>query len=175
MKLAIVLLVSLAAVLACATLLEAKCGREYAAWYVYGSPWFVALLAVLGANVLAATLVRFPWHKHQLGFLVTHAGILVLLAGAIQTFLGGVEGQLTLQEGQRTEQFQVTSRSVVNVAWDAGGKRSAMDFVFTPGPVDWPEDRTLDFGTADFVGLESAAILPACPPPDGLDRRRSRL
>ena len=111
-------------------------------------------MAVLGANVLAATLVRFPWHRHQLGFLLTHAGILVLLAGAIQTFLGGVEGQLTLREGQRTEQFLVTSRSAVNVAWDAGGKRSAMDFVFTPGPVDWPEDGTLDFGTADSLGLK---------------------
>ncbi|MCU0983275.1 MAG: cytochrome c biogenesis protein ResB, partial [Pirellulaceae bacterium] len=133
LKLAIVLLVFLAAVLACATLVEAKYGREYASWYVYGSPWFVAFLAVLGANVLAATLVRFPWHKHQLGFVVTHAGILVLLAGAIRSFLGGIEGQLVLQEGQRAERFQVTTRSVVNVAWDAGGKRKATDFVFTPG------------------------------------------
>jgi hypothetical protein len=154
LKLAIVLLVSLAAVLACATLLEAKCGREYAAWYVYGSRWFIGLLAVLGVNVLAATLIRFPWRKHQFGFVVTHAGILVLLAGAIQTFQGAVEGQVTLQEGQRTERFLVTSRTVINVAWDAGGKRSAMDFMFTPGPVDWPESRTLDFGTADSLGLK---------------------
>ena len=156
-------------------MLEAKYGREYAAWYVYGSPWFVALLGVLGANVLAATLIRFPWSKQQVGFVVTHAGILVLLAGAIQTFLSGVEGQVTLREGQREDHFQVTSRSVVNVAWNSGGKRTAMDFAFTPGPVDWPEGRTLDFGTARFVGFESAAILPACPPSDGLDRRRSRL
>ncbi len=153
LKLAIVLLVFLAAVLACATLVEAKYGREYASWYVYGSPWFVAFLAVLGANVLAATLVRFPWHKHPLGFVITHAGILVLLAGAIQSFLGGVEGQVVLQEGQRAERFQVTSRSVVNVAWDAGGKRTATDYVFTPGPLHWPEGRTLDFGTADSMGL----------------------
>jgi hypothetical protein len=154
LKLAIVLLVFLAAVLACATLVEARWGREYAAWYIYGRAWFIGFLAVLGANVLAATLVRFPWHKHQLGFLVTHAGILVLLAGAIQTFLGGVEGQVVLQEGQRAEQFRVTSRSVVNVAWNSGGKRTATDFVFTPGPVDWPELRTLDFGTADSMGLK---------------------
>lgn len=153
LKLAVVLLVFLAAVLAWATLLEARYGRECAAWYVYGSPWFISLLAVLGVNVLAATLVRFPWHKHQLGFVITHAGILVLLAGAIQTFRGGVEGQVILQEGQRAEQFLVNSRSVVNVAWESGGKRSATDFVFTPGPVDWPEHRTLDFGTADALGL----------------------
>jgi ABC-type transport system involved in cytochrome c biogenesis permease subunit len=154
LKWAVVLLVFLAAVLAWATLLEARNGREYAAWYVYASPWFISLLALLGVNILAATVIRFPWSRQQAGFVVTHGGLLVLLGGAIQTFLGGVEGQVTLREGQRTERFQVTSRSVVNAAWDSGGKRSATDFLFTPGPVDWPERRTLDFGTADSLGLK---------------------
>ena len=154
LKLAIVLLMSLAAVLACATLVEASRGREFAAWYVYGSRWFVTLLAALGVNVLAATLIRFPWRRRQGGFLVTHAGILVLLAGAIQTFQGAVDGQLTLREGQRTDRFLVTSRCVVNVAWSAGGRRLATEFAFAPGPVDWPESRTLDFGTADAMGLK---------------------
>ena len=40
---------------------EAGQGRELAQWYVYGSPWFVGLLALLGVNILAATLIRFPW------------------------------------------------------------------------------------------------------------------
>ena len=58
LKLGVVLLVVLAAVLAWATLLESSRGREYAAWYVYSSPWFVSLLGTLGLNILAAALVR---------------------------------------------------------------------------------------------------------------------
>jgi len=153
LKLAIVLLMSLAAVLACATLLEADRGREYAAWYVYGSRWFAALLAALGANVLAATLVRFPWPRRQWAFVLTHAGILVLLAGAIQTFRGAIEGHVTLREGQRTDRFPVSARSAIDVAWDTAGRRTATEFAYAPGPVDWPEGRTLDFGTADGWGL----------------------
>ena len=46
-KLAVLLLVSLAAVLAAATVLEAAKGREWAQWYVYKSPWFMALVGLL--------------------------------------------------------------------------------------------------------------------------------
>ena len=79
MKLAVALIVILAAVLAWATFQEAARGREYAQWYVYHSRWFIGLLALLGVNILAATLVRFPWKK-RFGFVVTHAGLLVLLS-----------------------------------------------------------------------------------------------
>ena len=82
LKLAVTLIVILAAVLAWATTQEAGHGREYAQWYVYHGRWFRGLLWALGVNILAATLVRFPW-KRKLGFLVTHAGLLVLLAGAL--------------------------------------------------------------------------------------------
>ena len=82
LKLAVVLLVALAAVLAAATLLEKWRGHEYAQWYVYNSPWFMALVALLALNILAAMIVRFPWRWRHCGFLLAHAGVLVLLAGA---------------------------------------------------------------------------------------------
>lgn len=154
LQLGLALLVTLAALLAWATLLEAKQGREFAQWYVYGSRWFVGLLAVLGANILAATLIRFPWRWRQLGFVVTHAGLLVLLGGAILTFFLGIEGQIVLQEKQQTDQFLVTHRSSVTVVGDAGRGRLSTQFSFAPGPVDWPADRTLDFGADDGLGLK---------------------
>ena len=40
-------IVVIAAVLAAATVLESAEGREYAQWYVYKSPWFMALLGLL--------------------------------------------------------------------------------------------------------------------------------
>lgn len=153
LQLAVSLLAGLAAVLACATLLEADKGREFAQWYVYGSPWFVGLLALLGLNILAATLIRFPWKKQHAGFVVTHAGLLVLLVGSIQTFLCGIEGQLTLHEGDRADSVLVNERSLITARRQSKRGGVSSDFFFQPGPVDWQEGRSLDFGVSDDFGL----------------------
>ncbi len=154
LKLAVILIVLLAAVLAWATFLEADKGREVAQWYVYGSSWFVGWLALLSVNILAATLIRFPWKISQAGFVVTHAGLLVLLAGAIQTFRSGIEGTLSLREGQEGDRLQVMERSVITVLQPEQGKQRSTEFAFRPGPVDWPEHRPLNFGEADGLGLQ---------------------
>ena len=108
-QLAVVLILVLAAVLAWATFLEAGQGREYAQWHVYKSYGFIALLAMLGTNILVATAIRFPWRQHK-AFLVTHAGLLLLLGGSIQTFLGGKEGLLTLSEGETANSILLSGR-----------------------------------------------------------------
>ena len=154
LKLAVILILFLAAVLAWATFLEADKGPELAHWYVYGSSWFVGGLALLGTNILAATLIRFPWKITQVGFVVTHVGLLVLLVGAMQTFRSGCEGTLSLREGREGDRFQVTDRSVITVLEPAQGKQRSTEFAFRPGPVDWPEQRPLDFGEADGLGLQ---------------------
>lgn len=153
LKLAVILIVLLAGVLATATFLEAVNGREYAQWYVYDSPWFFGLLAILGLNILAATLVRFPWQRRQIGFVVTHAGLLVLLAGSMQTFFLGVEGQLSLREGEQSDRFMVTDRSLITAKRAKGRGTVSTQFSFHAGPVDWTSDRELDFGELDGFGL----------------------
>lgn len=156
-QLAVALIVILAVVLALATILEADQGRAYAQWWVYYSPWFFALLALLGANILAATIIRYPWRK-KVGFLITHAGLLALLAGSVQTFLGGIEGQIAIQEGQTTDRIVVTDLSRFVARWQRqpGESRSrpAGIFTFKPGPVDWPDGKTLDLGEVSDVGLK---------------------
>ena len=117
LRLAVMLLVGLAAVLAAATLLESAKGREYAQWHVYKSPWFMALVGLLALNILAATLVRFPWRRGHRGFLLAHAGVLVLLAGALLSFMAGVEGQLSLEEGQSGDTLVMADRSQLTTVW----------------------------------------------------------
>ena len=151
LELAVVLIVVLAAVLAWATFMEAGQGREYTQWFVYSSQWFIALLALLGVNVLAAALIRFPWERRQIGFVVTHAGILVLLAGAIQTFIGGVEGQLNFVEGETNDSLLLTHRSSLKLIEEG---REPAELVFSPGPVDWPDGTPLDFGIVGGVGVK---------------------
>jgi len=157
LKLAVLLIVLLAAVLGVATFVEARDGREYTQWYVYHSRWFIALLALLGANIFACTAIRFPWGRKRIGFLITHGGLLVLLAGSIQTFVAGVEGQLAFEEGETANSISITDRCQFTASWQeqAGrhGRRS-IAFIFQPGPVDWPEGKTLNVGELGGVGVE---------------------
>ena len=118
---------------------------EFADWYVYKSDWFIALLAVLSANIVAAIVVRFPW-KNRWGFLLAHAGILVLLWGALQTFLEGVDEQLALAEREQTDRLQLSDWCKFTVSREAkpGGEAPQDVFPFRPGPFDWPGGRTYD-------------------------------
>lgn len=98
LKLAVFCLLSLAAVLATATALESLYGMRAAHMMVYGTLWFSGLLFLLGLNVLCAALSRYPWKKHQTGFVITHAGILIILLGSFATKQFGVDGNLPIYE-----------------------------------------------------------------------------
>ncbi|HUT13970.1 MAG TPA: hypothetical protein VMY42_26005 [Thermoguttaceae bacterium] len=156
MRLAVILLVILAVVLAGATFLEAGRGREYVQWHVYHSPWFSALLGLLAINILAATMVRFPWKRRQMGFVLAHVGLLVLLGGAMQTFLGGIEGQLFFAEGDTADTIRLSDRTELTVTRDTAQGQQSTTISFEAGPVDWPQGKVLDFGESD--GLKVKAV-----------------
>src|SRR5262249_51891492 len=96
LRLAVVLLSLFTACLAGATLVESRYGARIAQDLVYRAWWFAVLLALLAVNVTCAALKKYPWKRHQTGFLITHFGLLLLLAGGLLTSLFGVEGQVVL-------------------------------------------------------------------------------
>jgi len=159
LPLAVLLLVTLAAVLAWATILEAQHGTATARWYVYESRWFVGLLAVLGINIFAAAATRFPWKRHQTGFVVTHCGLLVLLAGSIQSFLDGIEGRVSLVEGESTQHMVLARLSQVTAFWVGRPAEPPYEFTFDAGPVDWRPGQSLDVGEIDGVQARVLAFL----------------
>lgn len=157
LKLAVVLMVVLAVILAAATLVEKSHGRDYAQWYVYNSSWFIALLGLFALNIIAAMSIRYPWGGRRLGFLLTHIGILCLLAGSIVTFKYGIEGAITFKEGDTARQYIVPREDeIIAVRQNRPGARSNMASVFSfkPGPVDWNEDKPLDLDTEAGIHLE---------------------
>jgi hypothetical protein len=101
LKLAVISILSLAAVLSVATVLESLYGMRAAHVMVYGTYWFYGVLALLGLNVLCAALSRYPWKRHQTGFVVTHLGILVILFGSWLTQRFGVDGNLPVIESSQ--------------------------------------------------------------------------
>jgi cytochrome c-type biogenesis protein CcsB len=163
LKLAVVLLVVLAIVLAVATFIEKWQGHAYAQWYVYHSYWFMALLGLLALNILAAALVRYPWGRARSGFLLAHAGLLILLAGAITTFMGGVDGTISFSEGQTAREILLPDSCRITTTWpQSEGAQSDMAgvFVFRPGPVKWPEGKSLDLGGMGGVALKVLRYYP---------------
>jgi hypothetical protein len=100
---AIILLSLFTVCLAGATAVESAVGARAAQELVYRAWWFVLLLVLLAINVLGAALKKYPWRRHQTGFLITHAGLLLLLLGGLLTAAFGVEGQMILIDTPNAE------------------------------------------------------------------------
>lgn len=133
LKLAVITLLSLAAVLGVGTVLESMHDADYAKEHVYGTFWFAALLCLLGTNVLFAALSRWPWKRHHTGFLITHLGIITLLIGSLITLVKGYEGQIVVAEGETVRRMTMKEPVLFVYDPDAGKlEEIAADFRFAP-------------------------------------------
>lgn len=99
LKLAVVLISGSIIVLASGTIIEGKYDVRVSRFFIYESWWFGLLIALLALNIFCAASIRFPWKKHQTGFVITHAGLLCMLLGCALSRLGGVDGQIPIAEG----------------------------------------------------------------------------
>lgn len=164
LRLAVTTILALAFVLAAATFYEASYGIDAVQLMVYQSGWFAGLLGVLALNVFAAAAIRFPWKRHQTGFVITHAGILVLLFGCVWGFHRSIDGVVAVRQGSgasyvrlKREHFMLRwaderRRGEVRMPVDlatAGAYPSLWRFVASPvlgaskAPT-WPSGETLD-------------------------------
>ena len=154
LKLAVALLVIIAALLAAATIIESIKGPEYAQWHFYKNPWFMALVGLMAINILAAVIVRFPWRWRHFGFLLAHIGVLVLLAGALLTYSAGIEGQLALVEGESGDSLLMPDVNRITMIRAENGKGIRSYYPFVPGPTDWPARTTLQLDASGPVKLK---------------------
>lgn len=154
LKLGVVLLLISIGVLVPATIVDSAKGLDYARWLIYKSPWFIAFAMLMALNILMAMLLRFPWKRRHLGFLVCHLGLLILLAGSLMTFRMGIEGNLRLVEGQSADHFEILTDSQLTVTFfdeKSGTKPNLIDFHLPAGPNDLPDGESLDLGEMDEI------------------------
>lgn len=183
LRLAIGVILALAAYLAVGTAYESRYGTRAAAENAYGSPLFIGILALLALNVLAAAVIRFPWKRHQTGFVITHLGIEVLLLGCLIGMYRGVDGRVALRvpiDGSPSidgtsrgdaidlhdEQLAVLDSNdqpmalfPVNLWRDAGYPsplRLALHPVWPVPRPDWPAGRERKLG--EFQGVTVTAV-----------------
>jgi len=131
LRFASVVLMLLLVSMACATRYESMHGTEQALATCYRSWWFALLLALVAASVAAALVLRYPFSRSRIGFVLTHGAILLTLAGAAVTRFVGVDGQVAVGEGQTVEQFSVPG-DVLTLVNRVGGERFSVDLT-APG------------------------------------------
>ncbi len=101
LKLAVILIFGSAAMLGYATFVERWYGLRGAQFGVYQTWWFSAVIGLLAVNIFCAASIRYPWKRHQTGFVITHIGLLTLLFGCWLQHRGGIDAQMPVFEGHR--------------------------------------------------------------------------
>ncbi len=112
LKLAIFLIVILAAILICSTLYESFESTELAQRFVYATWWFDLLLTLFALNVFCAVVLRWPFERRHTGFIITHLGLLFICLGSGMNRHLGIDGQMYLTEGDALDEMTLGERVV---------------------------------------------------------------
>lgn len=144
LKLAVLLILGSAFVLGMATFVEGRYGLQAVQFGIYGAWWFAALAGLLALNIFCAAAIRYPWKRHQTGFVITHIGLLTLLFGCLLTRRGGIDAQMPILEGERAHIAYEDTQSLelVELPSDASGNakpRVLASVPFRGGPFNWAD------------------------------------
>lgn len=148
LKLAVISLSSLAIILSYATFYESWYGTQAARAFVYRSPVFYIINVLLFANILCAALIRYPWKRHQTGFVITHLGLLTLIFGSFISQQFTDDGEMGLAEGESTRQLLRSQKPVIRVRVpetdDMGNTIGQQEYELDiyPGVFAWKPGRT---------------------------------
>jgi hypothetical protein len=144
LQFAVVLIALLAVVLGLGTFVESGFGTEAVKFGVWNTWWFTLLNALLAVSIFCAAAIRFPWKRHQTGFVITHVGLLVLLAGCLMSQRGGIDAQIPLLEGERgSRAYEDSHHFRIELEPRAGGGREVIGPIpFRSGPFNWSEYGT---------------------------------
>lgn len=139
LRLAVVLIAVCSVVLAWATWVDSRLGTPAVQFGIYRTWWFLALHAALGLNVLCSALIRLPWKKRHVGFLITHLGILVLLFGCLLTWWMGTDAQLSVIEADTVHRAALDSQHFELRISTAGDDPQPVIIPFRAGPFNFSE------------------------------------
>ncbi len=112
LRLAVAVMLTLAATCAWATFYEMQHGTPAAQRDIYMTPAFAFLLALLGVNIFSVMVSRWPWKQHHVGFLIAHIGILTLLVGSLVSLHRGLDSNLPLYEGETSDRVALLEKAL---------------------------------------------------------------
>src|SRR5262245_10730366 len=133
LRLAVVVMITLASTCAYATFYEMEHGTPAAQRDIYMTPAFALLLALLGVNIFAVMVSRWPWKKHHTGFVIAHVGILTLLAGSLISLHRGLDSNMPLYEGETSDRVALLEKAL-HVSIPGTGKHGSFPVAFEKRP-----------------------------------------
>ena len=113
LRMAVVVILTLAAAMAVATIIESTHDTQTAQYWIYRATWFHAVLGLLGLTIFCVAISRLPWRKKHIPFLLAHAGILILLMGSWMTDKWGIDAQLRVSEGETVAVTEMDTASLI--------------------------------------------------------------
>jgi hypothetical protein len=112
LRLAVVVMLTLGGTCAYATFYEMEHGTPAVQRDIYQTPAFSLLLGLLGVNIFAVMMKRYPWKEHHVGFVMAHIGILILLAGSLISLHRGLDSNMPLYEGETTDRVTLLDKAL---------------------------------------------------------------
>ena len=104
LKLAVVIILSLATLIAVGTIVEAKFNdATVARKLVYDTIWMYIIMGSLAVSLIAVMVDRWPWKPRHASFICAHIGIILLLIGSVLTMQFGIDGSVRVPMGQSNQ------------------------------------------------------------------------
>lgn len=156
LKLAVIVILSLAVISAIGTITEARWDAEVAQKLVYHSVYMYIIMGALIVNLVAVMIDRWPWRQHHAGFVLAHIGIIVLLIGSYVTEKKGIDGTMAFRIGEERRHITVRDRDLTIYASFGGqGMQSVfeapVDFLRHPPTAEKPYKLNLGGDELQFV------------------------
>lgn len=120
-QLAVPVLALVAVGLGVGTYLESTQNVRVARQYVYGSWWFIAVMALVCVSLVFAVVTRWPWKRRHIGFITVHASLIGLIGAGFWSMFERVEGSLALQEGTMSDVLETSEEQLEILEHAAGG------------------------------------------------------
>ena len=137
-------------------------------YFVYQTWWFNGLNILLGVNIFCAAAIRYPWQRHQTGFVITHIGLLTLLIGAAIGRHYGIDAQIPVFES-RMERYAFDRTNLffdvsIEEDHDENSAHNHNEFTqtlkripFPAGPFNWGDyDTQFDYRLKDGVDYDNS-------------------
>src|SRR4029450_11515735 len=133
LRLAVVVILTLAVTCAWATFYEMEHGTPAVQRDIYMTPWFAGILVLLGVNIFAVMVSRWPWKKHHAGFVIAHIGALPLLRGSLVSLHRGLDSNMPLYEGETSDRVSLLEKAL-HVSIPATGAHGSFPVAFERRP-----------------------------------------
>ncbi|CAE80608.1 cytochrome c biogenesis protein ResB [Bdellovibrio bacteriovorus] len=159
LKLAVVIIASLALLISVGTFVEARFDAWTAKQLVYNSVWMYGALGLLVTSLVAVIADRWPWQPRHAAFIFAHVGIIMIIFGALLTQTYGVDGIIRLTrtaEAVNEVQLQDTQLTVYRSrTGDGYDKVYSEDVNFLKNPITAKEPFLIKAKGLHFELLES--------------------